>query len=350
MVDSTALEGTWDIDLKYPARVTRISPTGATSLENGSAILDAVEKQLGLKLELGKAPQEVLSVESVNQQPSPNPPGVEAALPPVPPPQFDVASIRPCDTAERNSPLRIEPGGRVSATCWPLLQLIRQAFDLSGQEQPPGLPKWLEGDSPSSRISIAAKAPEGALPNPADSALARDSLNAMVRALLVDRYKLATHVEDRPMDAYTLVATKPKLTKADPSGRTGCTRQNQPGGGPIRLVCRNITMAQFAEQILGFYAAARYPVLDGTRLEGAWDFTLEYNTLLILVEAARQSDAEVRARAGGGPTPAAEQSEPTGPATIADAMEKQIGLKLEMHKRPEPVLVIDHMDEKPTDN
>ncbi len=199
-------------------------------------------------------------------------------------------------------------------------------------------------------MSIVAKAPEGVSPSVADNALARDTLNALLRALLVDRYKLATHYEDRPMDAYTLVATKPKLAKADPSGRTGCTRQNQTGG-PTRLVCRNITMAQFAEQILGFYAAARYPVLDGTRIEGAWDFTLEYNTLLILTRAAAESAAEVRVRAAGdAPAPAAEAPEPTGPATIADAMEKQIGLKLEMHKRPEPVLVIDHIEEKPTDN
>ncbi len=139
LVDSTALEGTWDIDLKYPARVTRISATGTTSVENGSAILDAVEKQLGLKLELGKAPQEVLSVENVNEQPTANPPGIDAALAPLPPPQFDVASIRPCEAAERIAAPRFEPGGRVTATCMPLLTLLRQVLNLTGSETPPGL-------------------------------------------------------------------------------------------------------------------------------------------------------------------------------------------------------------------
>ena len=33
-----------------------------------------------------------------------------------------------------------------------------------------------------------------------------------------------------------------------------------------------------------------------------------------------------------------------------DAVNKQLGLKLEMQKRPLPVLVIDHVEEKPTDN
>jgi uncharacterized protein (TIGR03435 family) len=32
------------------------------------------------------------------------------------------------------------------------------------------------------------------------------------------------------------------------------------------------------------------------------------------------------------------------------ALEKQLGLKLEAHKRIMPVLVIDHIEEKPTDN
>ena len=33
-----------------------------------------------------------------------------------------------------------------------------------------------------------------------------------------------------------------------------------------------------------------------------------------------------------------------------DALNKQLGLKLEMQKRPLPVLVIDHVEEKPADN
>src|SRR5437762_4373236 len=36
----------------------------------------------------------------------------------------------------------------------------------------------------------------------------------LMRALLVDRFKMVTHYEDRPVDAYTLVADKPKLKKA----------------------------------------------------------------------------------------------------------------------------------------
>jgi uncharacterized protein (TIGR03435 family) len=58
--------------------------------------------------------------------------------------------------------------------------------------------------------------------------------------------------------------------------------------------------------------------------------------------------------AGGGgegkAAPVAEASDPSGSLTIFEAVEKQLGLKLEMQKRPEQVVVIDHLEEKPTEN
>ena len=44
----------------------------------------------------------------------------------------------------------------------------------------------------------------------------------MVRAMLVERFGLAYHAEERPVSAYSLVAAKPKLKKADPDSRTFC--------------------------------------------------------------------------------------------------------------------------------
>ena len=44
----------------------------------------------------------------------------------------------------------------------------------------------------------------------------------MLRNLLVDRFKMVTHYEDRLVDVYTLVGAKPKLKKADASTRTEC--------------------------------------------------------------------------------------------------------------------------------
>ena len=333
VADATGIEGAWDIDLKNPLRVG-----------NNGGIFEAVEKQLGLTLERGDVPQPVLSVESVHQQPTPNPPGVTTALPPLPPLGFEVASIRPCDGTGPNTAPRFESGGRVTAHCEYLSILIRQLWNMPPFKDVVGAPKWLSDGSESS-FSIQAKAPAGRYVD-AQGAPNRDALDEMMRALIVDRFKMAFHYEDRPMDAYTLVAVKPKMIKADPSTRTECTVQNLPGRGSgrsLRLVCQNITMAQFAEQIPGYGSEVFYPVLDGTGISGAWNFTLSYNLGM--------SGPPLSAGPGGGPTAASgEASDPSGALSFIDAVEKQLGLKLEKHRRPVRVMVLDHIEEKPTEN
>lgn len=345
LVDSTGIEGAWDIDLKYPARVISISATGAAPVDSGTGgIFESIEKELGLRLELGKAPQQVLSVEGVNEKPTANPPGIETALPPVPTPQFEVASIRPCDGTGPSIAPRFEAGGRVTMACFPLISLISRVFNLAPYEEMAGLPKWVDSNSTKDNLSLVAKAPAGAFPDGVTNIQAQDTLNAMMRGLLEDRFKMATHYEDRPMDTYTLVSVKPKLAKADPENRTACTRQNSPGARGLKVVCQNITMAQFAEQIRDFAPDIFYPVQDGTGMEGAWDFTLNYEVVL------RLPPAMLAARAAANPAGPAEATDPGGAVSFVQAIEKQLGLKLESHKQPQPVLVIDHLEEKPTDN
>ena len=58
------------------------------------------------------------------------------------------------------------------------------------------------------------------------------------------------------------------------------------------------------------------------------------------------------AAAGGCPRQPAipTASDPTGGYTIFEAIEKELGLKLEKQKRTMPVIVIDSIEQKPTDN
>jgi len=53
----------------------------------------------------------------------------------------------------------------------------------------------------SARFDIVAKAPTAGPGDQVDF----ESLRLMLRALLVDRFKMATHMEDRPGTAYTLM-------------------------------------------------------------------------------------------------------------------------------------------------
>ncbi|HUE20902.1 MAG TPA: TIGR03435 family protein, partial [Bryobacteraceae bacterium] len=135
---------------------------------------------------------------------------------------------------------------------------------------------------------------------------------------------------------------------ADPASRTSCKYAPAPPGTPPgsqMFTCRNITMAQFADRLQGMAPELSWPVVDATEIEGGWDFSLTYSRNAgMMFGGGRGGDA---GSAEGG-MPAA--TEPTGVLNIFEAMEKQLGLKLEMHKRPMPVIVIDHLEQKPTEN
>jgi uncharacterized protein (TIGR03435 family) len=106
-----------------------------------------------------------------------------------------------------------------------------------------------------------------------------------------------------------------------------------------------MTMQQFSEQIPGYDSQVFYPVEDRTGLEGAWDFTLTYNPAANLLANLPR----LAALAGKGANPG-DPPDPDGALSFREATEKQLGLKFETHKRPEPVLVIDHINDKPTEN
>jgi uncharacterized protein (TIGR03435 family) len=341
VVDQTGLKGNWDFQLKWTARGL-LAAAGA----DGITIFDAVDKQLGLKLEPQKVPVEVLTVDSVNERPTENPPGVATAIPPPPPAEFEVAVVKPSKPGETNVMARIEHG-RVDAQSLPLKLIIQVAWDLNGDELLAGAPKFLD----TARYDITAEAP----PPPPGTEIDIDDLRLMLRKLLEERFNLKTHMEERPVEGYVLSGNKPKMQKADPSNRTGCKEGPGPDGkdpriaNPIlaRLVtCQNMTMAQFADQLANLANGyAHVTVLDQTGLTDAYDFTLSFSTV---------GQLRGNVTIPGQPVPAAPDSgtasDPSGAISLPDAISKQLGLKLELKKRLMQVVVIDHIDEKPTEN
>ena len=123
-----------------------------------------------------------------------------------------------------------------------------------------------------------------------------------------------------------------------------------PGTPPGSRVfaCQNISMAQFAERLQGMAPELSWPVADATGLEGGWDFTLTFSMRPMMAMGMSP------ARSGGDAGPAAaglpSASEPVDGYTLFEALEKQLGLKLEKQKRTAPVIVIDHIEPKPTEN
>jgi uncharacterized protein (TIGR03435 family) len=211
-----------------------------------------------------------------------------------------------------------------------------------------GAPKWFDED----RFDVVAKAPSAALTEggPRGPDIDFDAVMTMVKSLLAERFKLATHMEERPISAYTLTAAKPKMKAADPNGRTKCEEGPGAGGKDPRdtnpvlgrlITCQNMSMAKFAEMLMGLAPGYIHaPVLDATGLEGTFDFTLSFSTAGQLQSGGRR----------GGDGAAAQASDPNGALSLLDALPKELGLKLELQKRPVRVLVIDHVEQRPTDN
>jgi bla regulator protein BlaR1 len=265
--------------------------------------------------------------------------------------KFDVASIKPCESAadadfgrrggggagrpaRKAEPAGVsESPGRLSLHCKTLEVLIELAYfsKVSRPSYVTGGPGWMNAD----RYDVEAKA-EG---TPSDAALR----GPMLRALLEDRFGLALHRETRDMPVYALTTgrTGSKLTPL-PEGSCAPANSTPPTGAAGRadahgcgtfsfrytpsgnqLDVRDMTVGEFVT-VLHDYAGLDRPVVDKTGLTGVFDFHLRYAPDGASIDA----DAE---------------------PLIFTAVQEQLGLKLEAAKGPGEFLVIDHV-EKPKPN
>jgi uncharacterized protein (TIGR03435 family) len=182
-----------------------------------------------------------------------------------------------------------------------------------------GGPSWLEFD----RLDIYARAPR---------TTTRDTTQLMLQSLLVNRFQLKIHPDIRSQPAYVLTIGKaPKLTASDGSGDSGCQFRPPPNNATpeeravVNFACHNITMEYFATFLHNVEGSQPpRPVVDSTGLKGSWDFDLHWTF-------------------GSSP------SNPVG-QTLADALDKQLGLKFELKSAPLPVVVVNSINEIPTPN
>ena len=156
-----------------------------------------------------------------------------------------------------------------------------------------------------------------------DAAPKTDEFRQMLQSLLADRFKLKVHHEMRELSVFALVVGKsgPKFKESAPDAvaslRVGVNGRNQ-----IMTVTKR-TLEDVVQQ-LPVYTGR--PVIDKTGLTGTYDIKLE---------------ATPSFRINRDPDPA--------DISVFDAVQQQLGLKLEAQKAMIDVLVIDHV-EKPTGN
>lgn len=243
-------------------------------------------------------------------------------------PKFEVASVK---RMERGMIHNSMGPGTVTLKGDPLKIVLMEAFKVKAY-QIVG-PSWLDEDC----FDIVAKMPEGAT---------SDQIPAMLQALLVERFKLAAHKEDRPSPVYALVVGKsgPKFQEAS----TNFRRMGPDSGlmffrvGTARGFKGSMTMATLAHFLAN---SLDRPVQDFTGLKGTYDIDLSWAPDPTIDRPSRFSEATRAASAdAGADLPAA----PT--ATVFTALRDSLGLRLEPRKEQVEMLVIDHVERVPIEN
>ena len=230
-------------------------------------------------------------------------------------PHFEVASLKPHPNGPRMYATVGGPGtntpSRVDFSDVTLQDLIRNAFPVLPYEIV-GIPAWS-----TDRYDISARVP-------AESRW--QDVNLMLRSLLIERFRLRTHLESRDVATYVLELARGgvKAAKAD-TGEAGYSREiATPRGFWVRNAV--MSMNDFA-LMLGRRIGRR--VVDKTGLPGKYEISVRYRN--------PQKDLSKSAP---------DEEYPS----IFTALPEQLGLKLREARGYTDVVVIDRLERVPLAN
>jgi uncharacterized protein (TIGR03435 family) len=248
------------------------------------------------------------------------------------PTAYDVVSIRQNKSGAMNSNVRFPPNG-LTMTNMPLMQLFMSAFGPRDQRSISGLPDWT-GWMSSTRFDVVAKMDENtfAAIKKLPPEEATQERKQMVEQLLVDRFKLKVHHEQKELPVYALVVAKggSKLKDADPSLHTSPGAEYHPG----RTSQKD---GELSGDAIGIDNLVRYlsalsdrQVVNQTGLTGKYDIKLKW----LPVQASQDNERT---------------DLDASRASIFTAVQEQLGLKLESTKAMTDMIVVDHI-EMPSEN
>jgi uncharacterized protein (TIGR03435 family) len=230
---------------------------------------------------------------------------------------FEAASIKVHDGPLNRINDVTTSGQRFTAYAVNMFDLITYAYGLKGFQVTGAAPLLQEGDA---RWDILAKAEGDNLPTKAEFRL-------MLQSLLADRFQLKVHHEIREMPVYALVAGKngPKLKDADPDADAAGLFSQQ--GRNMVITLPKASTSDIVDALNGTAFVDR-AVVDHTGLTGTYNVKLTYTPNYL---RSNGSNPDVNDR------------------DIFQAVEKQLGLKLEPRREPVDMLVVDRV-EKPSVN
>jgi uncharacterized protein (TIGR03435 family) len=230
---------------------------------------------------------------------------------------WNIPSYRQDDPSTWRPVLTVNPG---SLTIRNATLRVIAAFAYDIQRPMVAGPEWLDEE----RYDMAAKAPGEARPA---------EIQAMLRRLLAERFKMECHRETRQVEALAMLLPKNGAHKLTPSKNTGGIRNRQ---DPERgMVIEGATLAAFATEMSREFTV---PVVDLTGLEGRFDFAFnpqkyvhEFRTAMM---ASRERIEEAEARV----------------ILMQNILTGDLGLRLETRKAPVEMLVIDKAERSPVEN
>lgn len=249
--------------------------------------------------------------------------------------KFEVASIKPnrqydtsygsgCYSPTSNPQI---PRGMCTAHNVPLSVLIGEAYGVDEfriADLVIGGPGWMGSE----RYDVEAKAE--------NLSATSDELQAMLRNLLRERFKLQVHEETREQTGYALRQSKDgvKLTQTIGEKRRYI---NVFRSEPPQLEATNVSIGDLAQYLSRMF---HRPFIDNTGLDGHFDFMVPFEfeapplpTIPDLPQGARLI------------LPLNDSALPG----ISDALQKHLGLQMQSQKVPVTLIVIDHA-EKPNAN
>ncbi len=268
--------------------------------------------------------------------------------------RFEVASIRPADppTGHKGPPEPAYSPGRYRENNVSFAVLAWKGFSVKHAYEIE-YPRWMG----STYFTLNATLPEGAT---------KADLPIMIQHLLEDRFGLVFHHEMRRMGGYELVVAKSGLRLAASAGpvsdgstikgpsievKNGVPQFTKDAGSGQLLTLtmatwrgRNKTMNSLAADLAGELGA---PVMDATGLEGEYDYTLTFSPEVTSSQANVVSPLPL----GGAPGPAVGEGAPPVHLLLRDALQEQLGLKLQpVRNVPVDVVVLDSAKKEPSEN
>jgi uncharacterized protein (TIGR03435 family) len=235
---------------------------------------------------------------------------------------FEVATIKPVDPEEKSGRyIKMEGPHRFVGKAYTVQLLIAAAYELNPRAISGG-PAWMTSD----HFDILAQTPGEVQPD-------HDEQMAMLRSLLVERFKLRFHREQKEFPIYALEVAKGGAKLKASTADADALAVMGPGvvsAEHITLPGRNATIVSLASLLQR--AILDRPVVDRTGLTGRYDFDLVWTP-------------DETQFGGDGPKVSAESPAPP----LFAAIQQQLGLRLEATRGAIAAMVVDGV-ERATEN